>query len=111
MNGKDIKIMVGSALRELRKARGYTQEQLAELIGKQANAINRIETGINFLKSDTFANICNVLKIHPSLLLSEKPQLFLNEDVHYIKEINRLLQTFPPDKLRSAYNILLALKK
>lgn len=111
MNSNDIRKILGSSLKELRTAKGLTQEQLAERIGKQTNTVNRIETGMNFVKSETLAELCNVLNVHPSILFTSRPEIVLKEHVDSIKAITQLLQTFPKDKLKDAYNILNALNK
>lgn len=111
MNGKDIRKIFGSSLRDIRTEKGLKQEKLAELIGKQVNTINRIETGVNFVTSDTLGIICDVLNIHPSVLFTSKPHLFLQEHIDYVDEINKLLQTFPKEKLKEAYNILSVMNK
>lgn len=111
MNSSDIKNILGSSVQEIRKASGLSQEKLAELIDKDKNTINRIETGINFVTSDTYADLCNVLNVHPSILMSEKPHFLLKEHVDYREKINQLLKTLPPDKLKELYNILCVVNK
>lgn len=111
MDGNDIKKIFGSSLQEIRKTNDITQEKLAELIGKDKNTINRIETGINFVTSDTYADLCNVLNIHPSILMTQRPEFLLGEHINYRNQINQLLKTFPTEKLRDAYNILCAMNK
>lgn len=53
--------MVGEKIRELRKQRGWSQEELARLTGyKDKSAINKIESGINQLtqtKIQKFADV------------------------------------------------------
>ena len=58
-------------LRELRKAKGLTQVQLAELCGMPQSTISRIEsgstTGIDF---DTLDRVAGALDVHPSELIA-----------------------------------------
>ncbi len=58
-------------LRELRKARGLTQVQLAELCGMPQSTISRIEsgstTGVDF---DTLDRVAAALGVHPSELIA-----------------------------------------
>jgi len=58
-------------LRELRKARGLTQVQLAELCGMPQSTISRIEsgstTGVDF---DTLDRVAVALGVHPSELIA-----------------------------------------
>ena len=41
------KLSVGNRIREVRKARGLTQEQLAETIGVSRQAISKWESGVS----------------------------------------------------------------
>ncbi len=111
MNGDNIKKIFGSSLRELRIDRGLTQEQLAELLEMQVNTVNRIETGTSFVTSETFAKLCDIFDIHPSVLLLAKPKHILKEHADYIKAINHQLQTLSLEKLKNAYDILSVLNK
>lgn len=58
-------------LREIRKERGLTQVQLAELCGMPQSTISRIEsgstTGVDF---ETLDRIADALGVHPSELIS-----------------------------------------
>lgn len=111
MNGNDIKKILGTSLKEVRNAKGLTQEQLAELINKEVGTINRIETGKNFINSETFAQLCNALDISPSVLLTLKPQIMLKDHIDYMKAITELLQTFPQSTLKDIYKIILLFNK
>lgn len=111
MDGENIRKILGSSLKELRINKGLTQEKLAEMLEMQVNTVNRIETGTSFVTSETFAKLCDVFDVHPSVLLSARPCHILKEHVDYIKNINQLLQTFTIDKLKNAYEILSVLNK
>ncbi|MCM1265579.1 MAG: helix-turn-helix domain-containing protein [Candidatus Gastranaerophilales bacterium] len=111
MNGNDINLIFGSSVREHRKARGFTQEKLAELVGVDKNTINRIETGVSFVKSETYAKICNVFNIHPSVLMAKRQDMLLKEHINYRTEINYLLQTLSQEKLVDIYNIIRVLNR
>lgn len=106
MDGKDIKRILGDSIKDLRIAKGFTQEQLAELINVQTNSINRIETGVNFIKCDTLAELSNIFEVYPALLFSARPTMKLNSNEEMIKLISKILQTFTPEKLQEVYNIL-----
>lgn len=60
----------GNKLRELRGAKGLTQEQLGEKIGVSANAIGQFERGKILPNYVTIANIINTLDIDANLLFS-----------------------------------------
>ena len=111
MNNDDIQKILGISLREIRIAKGLTQEQLAELIGKENGTIYRLEAGKNFLKCETLTKLCNVLNVHPSLLFSSHPAKLIKTNEEAINQITHLLQTFSQEKLNDAYNILSVLNK
>lgn len=111
LDGQKLKILFGLKVKELRIQNGYTQEQLAELIGLQPQTIATIETGRAFVSADVLSNICNCFNIEPSVLFSKKIEYPSNEQVNYINEIKRMLPSFSAEKLREIFNILLALKK
>ena len=45
---ENIKILLGQRIKELRKAKKYTQEQFAEMIDIDQRSLSAIECGINF---------------------------------------------------------------
>ncbi len=100
IDGKTIKQMLGSSIRELRIDKGITQEKLAELLELGVNTTNRIETGTSFITSETFAKLCNIFDVHPSVLLSAKPNHILKEHSDYIKAINSSLQRCSLEKIK-----------
>ena len=50
---------------DLRKKKGLSQEELAELIGKSRNYIGMIERAEVSVPTKTLIEIANVLHIHP----------------------------------------------
>ena len=57
-------------LKQLRLARGYTQEQVAELVGftKQAG-YSRLETGVNSTTVDKIVRLAEVLQVTPGVII------------------------------------------
>ena len=51
----------GQAIQRIRKERGMTQEQLAELTDVASNSISRIERGLLIPALPTLIDICNAL--------------------------------------------------
>jgi UDP-N-acetylglucosamine 1-carboxyvinyltransferase len=54
---------VGRRIAELRRHRGWTQEQLAERLGIQANNLQRIELGMQNLTLRTLVRLANGLGV------------------------------------------------
>lgn len=56
MDSKDIQKILGNSLKELREAKGLTQEKLGECIGVEAGTIYRLESGKNFIRAKLWQN-------------------------------------------------------
>lgn len=63
--------------RAWRKYRGYTQEELAEMVGVTASAISQLETGKQGFMDSTLASLAEALQCEPADLLIRNP---LDED-------------------------------
>ena len=63
------KALLGARIREVRKARGTTQELLAEKVGVDPKQISRIEGGKSFPSMDTLESIANSLQVEMMDLL------------------------------------------
>jgi len=59
----DIKLLLGERIKELRKAKNITQEQLVEIIGSNTNNLSRIENGKKFLSAEKLAKIAEAMKV------------------------------------------------
>ena len=86
-----IKTKFGKRIKELRKRRGYSQEQLAEMLGIAQNTLSKIELGENFLTADTLEKLINALEVSPTELFDfehHKEQVNLLEDIeNYVNAI------------------------
>lgn len=60
----------GQAIQRIRKERGMTQEQLAEITNVASNSISRIERGLLMPALPTLIEICNALGIGADSILS-----------------------------------------
>ena len=64
---------IGKKIKEARISKGYTQEELGNLIGVQKSAIAKYENGrVVNIKRSTLQKIAEVLNIRPSELIFEK---------------------------------------
>lgn len=60
--------LLGARIRELRKARGIAQEQLAEALGVEQQYMSRIELGKSYPSLDRLMRIAEILRVPlPSL--------------------------------------------
>lgn len=86
----NIKKLIGHRIKELRKSRHFSQEQLAEMLDISQNALSYIETGENFFSSDTLEKLINALEIEPQELMTfahlQSSDKLLNEIVEMLNK-------------------------
>jgi len=95
---------LGKRIKAVRKAKGFTQEQLAESIGIDPKHLSRVECGINLPSIDLLTKIANTLKTEPFVLFQTTQDKSKKE---IIKNINEILETAHEDKVRTFYRVLL----
>ncbi len=59
----NVKILLGKRIRELRKSKNLTQEQLSERIGIEIPSLSNIENGKNYPNSETIEKIAQGLGV------------------------------------------------
>ena len=70
--------LLGNRIRELRNAKGLTQEEIAEQIGVSRQKYARIENGVNDITLNILSKIAKVLEITVgdiTRVLDEKPSV------------------------------------
>lgn len=60
---KSTKELLGARIRELRKSRDLSQEQLAELIGVEPRHVSRLEVGSSYPRIDRLEKIAAALNV------------------------------------------------
>lgn len=105
-----IKKIVGENFRCLRKAKGLTQEQLAEVLKIQPNSVALIETGRTFISSELLSNVSNFFDVEPGIFFKSHYINQTEKSCDLRKEIYRLLSDCTPDFLVKIYNVIIALK-
>ncbi len=89
----------GKHIKKLREAKGYSQEQLAELVGLEYQTISRIETGYYFTSYE------NLQKIAKALNLTIKDLFDFSEDeltkAELIKLITKDIKSFEIKDLKT----------
>lgn len=92
----NIKLLLGNKIKEIRKHRKMTQEQLAECVGIETSSISNIENGKYYPSAENLNNIIQTLDINPfDLLISEyhaEPKILLNELVTAMNKNEKLLK-------------------
>lgn len=99
----DNKKKLGKRIKELRKNKGFTQEQLAELIDMEQNTISVIESGRNFPTLVTLEKIAQVLGFE----LADFFNYEYFEDIEFIKQSAlKQLETMDEKQLRSMFKYM-----
>lgn len=82
--------IIGANLKELRKANGYTQEQVADFLGIQRSTYSNYELGDREAPIDILEKMCNLMGCEMDMLF--------NEDISVVK--NMLVCSFRATDLR-----------
>jgi len=101
----NIKKNIGLRIKELRKQRHLSQEQLSEKLEINQNALSYIETGENFFSAETLERLLNALDVEAVELFNFK---HLQPEEDLFNEIVQMLKQ-NPDKIREAYKIIKAI--
>lgn len=94
--------LFGKRIKELRKNKKLTQEQLGELVGVDYKQIGNIETGTYFTTMPTLERIASALNVEIEELFKFNHN---KEKEVLLAEINSLLNNAPEDKIRILYRI------
>ena len=87
----DIKKNVGKRLREYRKSKSYTQDELAEIVGIDTVSLSKIETGRNYPSSENLMKLAEALDVEVYEFFIQdmvKTNDELLDDIY--KEINKM---------------------
>ena len=78
---------IGSFLKELRKEKGITQEQFAEVLGVSGRTVSRWETGSNMPDISLLVNIAEYFDVSiPEIINGERKSENMNEEVKEVAE-------------------------
>jgi len=100
MTEYEIKKLLGERIRELRKAKGMSQEKLAELCDFSSLRIGIIERAEQAPKLDTIIRIADALHIHPKelFIFAKDPSDEIKNDINNVlvgkskKTLKRMLE-------------------
>ena len=95
--------LLGQRIREQRKAKGWTMEQLAEKVELSPNYVGDLERGVKIPSLETFIRIVEVLDVSADVLIRDSvaPASHVADD-----ELNRKLQQLTPGQKKAATDIL-----
>lgn len=83
-------VSFGEKIKSARKAKGFTQKQLAAKINAAHNSISDWENNKNKPDPDTIELLCGVLEITPNYLLAASPEDFSPKDKLLVRRYNDL---------------------
>lgn len=95
--------ILGSRIKELRSAKNFTQEQIADKIGISRQKYARIESGVNSITLDILSKVAKVLEVSVgdiTRVLDETPAIAYRagEESGSSKEIFDMLDLFYANK-------------
>ncbi len=95
--------IIGKRLKEARKKKGLTQEQLVEKMGVSIAYLSKVETGKIHINLERLSQICGLLEISEGEILNG----VANYSEKYLQdEFYELLRNCSPKKQKLAYRIL-----
>jgi transcriptional regulator with XRE-family HTH domain len=102
---KTTKELLGARIKELRKAKGLSQEELSEKVGIDSKHLSRIEVGKSYPSLDTLERIANALNVEIKDLFEFMHQVRSKE---LTDNVSKLLKEAGDDKLRLILKIIRA---
>ena len=99
---KTIKTLLGRRIREIRKAKGLTQEQLAELVNIEQKHVSRIELGKNAPTIDRLDQFSKALNVP---LWEFFDFIHLADQKTRARSINEMLKELDEENQKLAYKI------
>jgi len=100
---KSTKILLGDRIRELRKARGLTQEQLAEMVGVEQKHVSRLELGKSFPTIERLEKLAEAFNVP---LRDFFDYVHLSDSDTRIASIDEMLKGLNDEDQRIAYKIM-----
>lgn len=100
---KTTKQLLGARIKELRRARGLSQEELAELIGIEPQHMSRIETGGSAPTVERMERLCSALGV-------ELRSLFdfghLDSREAQLESVEEILKSLDENDLKVVYRVV-----
>ena len=97
---------IGERVRKYRKAKGFSQELLAEKIGISVTHMSHIETGNTKLSLPVLASLSSALEIQADDLLRDQP----SGRVFALRELDEILNTCSDNQISIILDVIKATK-
>ena len=96
---------VGQRIKEVREAKGLTQEDLADIVDLSPTHVSVIERGLKVAKLDTFVAIANALDVSADVLLIDVVAQSTNGATNELAEIIAKLPVKEKRKILKAVKV------
>lgn len=100
---KSVEQIIGNRIQKIRKSRGYTQQQFAEMIGLSTNYLSDIERGKSSARLDKLVAIINSLGCSADDVFADVINCGYKIKASRLSE---RLETLPPAEQEKAFAIL-----
>ncbi len=107
MKDGDTKALLGSRLKELRKKRGLSQEELAEACGISSKYLSRIEVGLHFPSVEILLRLSERLGVELKDLFDFLPDASSPRELR--KALNELVKDMDEGLLRLVVKVVRAM--
>ena len=85
-----VNVSAGQRIRELRRSRGMTQQELGDLLGVKNAAIHKYEKGLVVnLKRETVAKMAEIFGVTPAYIMGFSAETMSEKDVKPLGELRR----------------------
>lgn len=105
---KTSKELLGARIKEIRKNRGLSQEQLAELIDVEPRHLSRIEVGKSYPTIDRLEKIARVLETPMGNFFD---YMHLNDQATRGKTVEEMMKGLPEEYQQIIYRIVRVFEK
>lgn len=102
-NEKSVEQIIGNRIQRIRKEKGYTQQQFAEIIGLSTNYLSDIERGKSSARLDKLVTIINALECSADDIFADVINIGCKIKSSRLSE---RLEALPPEEQEKAFAIL-----
>lgn len=101
---KSTKELLGGRIKELRKTKGLTQDQLSQKVNIDPKHLSRIEVGGSYPSLDTLERLASALQMELSVFFEFRHKVKSSRELKEI--INELIKDADEEKLRLVVKVL-----
>ena len=107
----NLKQQIGSRVKSARVKRGFTQDQLAEELGKSVETISNLERGAYMTSLETLLRVGQCLRVSPSYFFedADAPRTISRARLESELELRRLAEDLTDNGLRMAIRLVRAI--